>query len=407
METEKKSNLKSLLGTGNLSVLVGAAFLMATSAIGPGFLTQTATFTEQYTTTFAFAILIATLLSLVAQLNIWRIIAVTKSRGQDVANRVLPGLGYVVGIAVALGGLALNIGNIAGASMSFNLLFGMDVRVAACIIAVLGILIFVSKNIGAVVDKFSSFTGILMLVLITYVAIVSKPPVGAALQGMVMPSQFPILAILTIVGGTVGGYNTFSGGHRLVDAGLTGMENLRAVNRSAIMGLSIATFVRVLLFLATLGVVMSGVALDPGNPMATVFGTSAGIVGLKIFGVILFSESLNSVVGAAYTSISFLKSLFKPIQTYENWSIIGMICISSLIFILVGKPVNVLVVAGAVNGLILPITLGTMILASKRKDIIGDYKHPQWLFILGVIVVIVTGVMGIFSLRSIAQIWAR
>ena len=31
----------------NLSVLLGAAFLMATSAIGPGFMTQTAVFTTQ------------------------------------------------------------------------------------------------------------------------------------------------------------------------------------------------------------------------------------------------------------------------------------------------------------------------------------------------------------------------
>ena len=41
---------------GNLSVLLGAAFLMATSAIGPGFMTQTAVFTTQMGATFAFVI---------------------------------------------------------------------------------------------------------------------------------------------------------------------------------------------------------------------------------------------------------------------------------------------------------------------------------------------------------------
>ena len=41
MGEKKKSN-------ANTTALIGAAFLMATSAIGPGFLTQTATFTGQY-----------------------------------------------------------------------------------------------------------------------------------------------------------------------------------------------------------------------------------------------------------------------------------------------------------------------------------------------------------------------
>lgn len=40
----------------SMSVLLGAAFLMATSAIGPGFLTQTSTFTAKYLASFAFVI---------------------------------------------------------------------------------------------------------------------------------------------------------------------------------------------------------------------------------------------------------------------------------------------------------------------------------------------------------------
>ena len=39
------------------SAILGAAFLMATSAVGPGFLTQTATFTEKLGASFGFVIL--------------------------------------------------------------------------------------------------------------------------------------------------------------------------------------------------------------------------------------------------------------------------------------------------------------------------------------------------------------
>src|SRR5919197_4828208 len=86
------------------SILIGAAFLMATSAIGPGFLTQTAVFTERLRASFAFAILVSIIVDLVAQLNIWRVITVSARRAQDVANDVLPGMGWLLAALVALGG---------------------------------------------------------------------------------------------------------------------------------------------------------------------------------------------------------------------------------------------------------------------------------------------------------------
>jgi Mn2+/Fe2+ NRAMP family transporter len=123
----------------NYSVLIGAAFLMATSAIGPGFLTQTAVFTGELQSTFGFVILVSVILSLIAQLNVWRIIGVSGLKGQEIANKVVPGLGYFVAFLVALGGLAFNIGNVGGAAMGFNILFGIDIKIAAVISAALAI----------------------------------------------------------------------------------------------------------------------------------------------------------------------------------------------------------------------------------------------------------------------------
>src|SRR5690349_3648687 len=101
--------VQSSESTSLRSVLIGAAFLMATSAIGPGFLTQTAVFTGQLGASFGFAILVSVLFDLGAQLNIWRVIAVAERRAQDVANELLPGLGTILAVLVALGGLAFNI----------------------------------------------------------------------------------------------------------------------------------------------------------------------------------------------------------------------------------------------------------------------------------------------------------
>ena len=84
----------------NSSVFYGAAFLMATSAIGPGFLTQTTTFTAKLLASFGFAILISIIVDIIAQLNIWRIITVTNKRAQDIANELLPGLGTFLSVLI-------------------------------------------------------------------------------------------------------------------------------------------------------------------------------------------------------------------------------------------------------------------------------------------------------------------
>ena len=109
----------------SLSVSLGAAFLMATSAIGPGFLTQTSQFTAKYLSSFAFVIVCVIIMDMIAQTNVWSIVGVSGLRGQEIANKVLPGLGYLLVVLVVLGGLAFNIGNVGGVSLGFNAMIGI------------------------------------------------------------------------------------------------------------------------------------------------------------------------------------------------------------------------------------------------------------------------------------------
>ena len=122
---------------------IGGAFLMAMSAVGPGFLTQTATFTSQSGANFGFAILICILVDIVVQLNIWRIIVVAGKRAQVIANEVFPGLGYLLSALVAIGGLFFNIGNIGGAGLGLNVLFGISPENGAILVATFTIIILI------------------------------------------------------------------------------------------------------------------------------------------------------------------------------------------------------------------------------------------------------------------------
>jgi Mn2+/Fe2+ NRAMP family transporter len=388
------------------STLIGAAFLMATSAIGPGFLTQTAVFTERLGASFAFAIAVSIVVDLVAQLNIWRVLAVSGKRAQDVANKVLPGLGWLLAILVGAGGLAFNIGNIAGTGLGLQALANLDPRVGAALSAAIAIALFLLPEAGRAMDRFAQVLGLLMIALALYVTVASHPPYGTAVVSTIAPEQLDVLSIVTIVGGTVGGYITFAGAHRLIDAGIAGAANIGAVTRSALLAIGVASFMRVVLFLGALGVVSAGAKLDPANPSADVFRRVAGDVGYRVFGLVMWAAAITSVVGSAYTSVSFLRTLSSALDRHWRAVTIAFVVVSTIVFLVVGRPVKILVAVGAVNALILPLSLGAMVLASRRASIVGDYRHPAWLVYSGVTVALGMAAMGAWTLLSeLPKLW--
>ncbi|MFC7370150.1 NRAMP family divalent metal transporter [Fictibacillus iocasae] len=388
---------------GKWSVLLGAAFLMATSAIGPGFLTQTTVFTEQLLASFGFVILISIILDIGAQLNIWRIIAVSEKRAQDIANIILPGLGTFLAILIVIGGLAFNIGNIGGAGLGVNVLFpGMTPVMGAVVSAVIAIGIFLVKEAGKLMDRFTQILGFLMIALTVYVAFASSPPVGEAAYRTFVPEKIDIIAIVTLVGGTVGGYITFAGGHRLLEAGIKGQSSLPEVTKGAVSGILIASIMRIMLFLAAFGVVSQGLQLNPDNPPASVFQLAAGNVGYKLFGLVMWAAAITSVVGSAYTSVSFIKTLHPMIKKHEKGIIVIFILVSTAIFASVGKPVTLLILVGALNGLILPISLGVMLVAAHKKAIVGNYHHPRWLTLFGGIILVAMAIMSVYTIMNIS-----
>ncbi|HRI23573.1 MAG TPA: divalent metal cation transporter [Ferruginibacter sp.] len=381
--------------------LLGAAFLMATSAIGPGFITQTTKFTAELKASFGFVILISVLMDIGAQLNIWRIVSISRLYAQDIANRVVPGAGYVLSVLIILGGIAFNIGNIAGAGLGLNVLTGCSVQVGAVISCVLAILIFIFREAGKTMDIFAKILGFIMIGLTMYVAFQSHPPVKEALVKTFIPDSINETIILTIVGGTVGGYISFAGAHRLLEAGIGGGGSIKEVSKSAVSAILIASLMRLILFIAALGIVWQGITLSSQNPAATVFQSAAGELGYRVFGLVLWSAAITSVVGSAFTSVTFARLLHPVVSKRFREIIIGFIIVSTVIFLLVGQPVKLLLMAGAVNGLILPFALGIMLVAAYRKKITGEYKHPYWLSISGWIVVLAMTYMGVKTLAAL------
>ena len=389
------------------SALLGAMFLMATSAIGPGFITQTTAFTVQLGAAFAFAILVSILVDIAVQANVWRIIGVSGLRAQELGNKVLPGVGWFLAALVFMGGIVFNIGNIAGTGLGTNAMMGLDPKIGGAVSAVLAILIFLSKRAGVALDRIVVILGALMILMTLYVAVVSAPPLGEALKNTVMPEKVDFLVITTLIGGTIGGYITYAGAHRMLDTGVTGVENVKQITQSSIVGILVTCVMRILLFLAIFGVVAGGVALTGSNLAASAFQAAAGDIGMRVFGVILWAASITSVIGAAYTSVSFVTKSTTKDRT-RNLITVGFIGFCTVAYLLIGQaPQQLLIFAGAFNGLILPVGFGVLLwVAWRRRDLMQGYVYPKGLLVIGVVAWLLTLFLGYSSLSSLAKLWA-
>ena len=284
--------------------------------------------------------------------------------------------------------MVFNIGNVGGAGLGANAMLGVDAKIGGIVTAILAIGFFLSRRAGMALDKALVVLGVVMILVTAIVAFSSNPPVGEALKNTVMPDTIDLLAIITLVGGTVGGYITYAGAHRMLDAGAGGVENLAQTTRSSVTSIIVTAIMRFLLFLAVLGVVAGGVVLNTdGNPAAEAFQAAAGDWGMRFFGVVLWAAGISSIVGASYTSATFLTRSSGAGAKTQNTITIVLIAISTLLFGVIGTaPATLLVFAGAFNGLVLPIGVTVLIyIALFRADLMNGYKYPKWLAAIGIV----------------------
>jgi Mn2+/Fe2+ NRAMP family transporter len=176
-----------------------------------------------------------------------------------------------------------------------------------------------------------------------------------------------------------------------------------------VLAIGVASLMRALLFLAVLGVVTRGLALDPANPPASVFRLAAGQLGYRVFGVVMWAAAVTSVVGAAYTSVSFLRTLHPWCDRHWNRLVIGFIAVSAVVFLSVGRPVKTLIAVGALNALVLPVGLGVTLVAAHRRALMpAGYRHAPWLTLSGVLVAVSMAGLGVYTvLTELPRLWGR
>ncbi|MFX5668679.1 hypothetical protein ABTE14_20680, partial [Acinetobacter baumannii] len=80
-------------------------------------------------------------------------------------------------------------GNIGGAGLGFQGMFGMSPVLGAMISGIIAIGLFLFKEAGKAIDKFAQLMGFVLIILIFYVVFKTNPPFGEAIVRTVAPSK--------------------------------------------------------------------------------------------------------------------------------------------------------------------------------------------------------------------------
>ena len=143
----------------------------------------------------------------------------------------------------------------------------------------------------------------------------------------------------------------------------------------------------------------------PATESRRPFRLGAGDWGYRFFGVVLWSAAITSVVGCSFTSLSFLRAPGGVVERRPAASLALFVGVALAGYALLGQPVPLLVAAGALNGLILPITLGVALLAARRPGLMGAYRHPLALQALGWLAWAVSVAAGALALGGLRKLF--
>ncbi len=389
---------------------MGPGVLVAAAFIGPG----TVTACTLAGVGFGYSLLWAMLLSIVATLVLQEMSArlgVISQRGlADVVKSELrsPALRYIaLGIilaAIVIGNAAYEGGNIGGATLGLEALFGT--RYAAGYPFIVGGLAFVLLYIGnyKLLEKVFITLVLLMSLSFLVTAVITKPDILGMLKGMLLPRspEESVLTIIALVGTTVVPYNLFLHAS-LVSEKWKSKDDLKFVRRDTLVAIILGGIVSMSIIVAAAAIPNGEVrnVLDMAKGLEPLFGTAA-----KYFiGIGLFAAGVTSAITAPLAAAYVVSSCFgwkaglKDIRFKLVWmGIIGL----GVLFMSFGiKPIEIIKFAQIANGLLLPLIAIFLLWVVNKESVMGSYKNTILQNIIGIAIILLALLLGAKSIFKV------
>lgn len=371
--------------------VISAAF------IGPGTVTTCAMSGTQYGLDLLWALTFATIACIILQETVARItIASGYTLGEVIAMRYAGRTAkYLVAGAIVFGCAAYQAGNILGAVAGLSLIFEIKgYWLTMCVVGFASTILALGTEKS--VSRFLGLLVALMGVMFIIVSVQVGVPFSTFAVSAFTPS-FPEssgLLIISLVGTTIVPYNLFLG---------SGISKGQEINEMRI-GTGIAILIGGVISMAILigGTIVSGEFSYAiiAQTLKTKLGDWAGIC----FAIGLFAAGFTSAITAPLAAKVTVQSLLhkkNPHKSYYNKIWIGVMLVGFAFGIAEVKPIPVIILAQAINGLLLPlIAIFIILIINDEKYIPCAYRNSKLLNVILLLVVGVTTFLGLNNLEK-------
>ncbi|MEM9595852.1 MAG: Nramp family divalent metal transporter [Acidobacteriota bacterium] len=395
-----------------LGVLAGA--VVAAAFLGPGTVTTAARAGSAHGPRLLWALLFATVACWVLQDAAARLtLASGHPLGEALRRRFRSGasavavLWLVVG-AVVVGCAAYEAGNILGGVAGAQLALPASKTVLTLVSGGAALALLWFGSTGAVVGVLGMLVAVMGLgFLATAVGLVPAPAEVA--RGLLVPSvpEGGALLVLGLVGTTVVPYNLFlgSGLARGQDPG------------EARLGLAVAIGLGGLISMAV--VVVGGAVVGDFSfgAVAEVLGNRLGGWAVGAFGLGLFAAGFSSAVTAPLAAAITARGLFAEGADDPRWHArgwrfrvvwLGVLGAGVTFGLLDVRPVPVILLAQALNGILLPVVaVFLMVVVNDRRLMGGAVNGPAANLLMGLVVAVTTALGARGVLRAAASTFDR
>nr|VDG62621.1 Manganese transport protein MntH [Streptococcus thermophilus] len=394
---------------------LGPGLLISASFIGPGTVT-TATVTGA---SFGFALTWAIVFSIVATIILQEMSArlglmgglstgeaMRKTFESPVAKLLMISL---IVTAIGVGGAAYAGGDTTGTALALSDVTGLSIPVLSCIIVAVIVVLLLTGSYK-VIEKFMTALVIILALIFLITAVAVKPDLGAMFKGIFVPGipGGSVLTAIALIGTTVVPYNIFlhsnlvqeKWGDEPGELGLkkARVDNIVSISIGGLITLAILATAAATLFVQGVEAESAADLAEPLRPVLGDFAPWALAIGLFAAGL---TSATAGPLGAAY-AISGVLGWSSDLKDNKFRAIYLAVVLIGLVIAVTGvNPIQVIVLAQAANGILLPVVAFFLLYTMNNKKLLGDNANGLASNLLGGFIFLVTVVLGGYSLYSL------
>ncbi|EZX21777.1 hypothetical protein V070_01561 [Staphylococcus aureus C0673] len=392
--------------------IFGPGMIITASFVGPG----TVTTMTQGGAGFGYSLLWAVVFSIIATIALQEMVArlaLVTNEGlgeaiRDIFNHQLLKIITVwfSMIAVAVGCAAYISGDLLGTSLGAAYLLGIPENYIAPVIGLVILLIGLSGSYD-LIEKVMTVLVLIMGVIFITTVIVIQPDFGAVLKGAFIPSipNGSLLTIIALIGTTVVPYNFFIHASSIHER-FNGIKDLKIVRIDTIVAIGLGGVISAAI-LITAGTLIHGKEVSSlvelSEPLKPILGDFAPI----FMSVGLFSAGLSSAIASPMGAAATISSCLRwegGVKSKKYRLVFAIVIFIGIITSSLGfEPLEVLLIAQALNGIILPLIAILIFVILNKKNMMGKFANGIVLNIIGLFVVLVVSFLGVYSLIDAIQ----